>query len=131
MKRAKNLLMELQPVWGVELFNLRYNYFCFEPIVIFVFLDFVLYEYSSFSSSRNSFYILESGRTVQKFSSFSLILGTKILVKIGTQHMDVVVYLTNLYEESHLHPYSRLNFAMKVEKWSLFFCPYFFISSPK
>ena len=39
----------------------------------------------------------------------------------GKSYMDVVVYLTNFYEESHLHPYSRLNFAIKVEKWSLFF----------
>ena len=30
---------------------------------------------------KNSFYILESGRTIQKFSSFSLILGTKNLAE--------------------------------------------------
>ena len=34
---------------------------------------------------ENSFYILESGRTVQNSAHFSLILGTKNLVKIGTQ----------------------------------------------
>ena len=34
---------------------------------------------------KNSFYILESGRTIRKSAHFSLILGTKNLVKIGTQ----------------------------------------------
>ena len=34
---------------------------------------------------KNSFYISESGRSVQKTDSFSLILGTKNLVNIGTQ----------------------------------------------
>ena len=52
---SKKLLMDFRPAWGVELFNSRYDYFCFEPIVIFVFLDFVLYEYSSFSSSQEFF----------------------------------------------------------------------------
>ena len=37
---------------------------------------------------KNSFYILESGRTIRKSAHFSLILGIKNLVKIGTQHMD-------------------------------------------
>ena len=37
---------------------------------------------------KNSFYILESGRTIRKSAHFSLILGTKNLVKIGTQHLS-------------------------------------------
>ena len=44
-----------------------------------------------------------------------------VKISKGKSYMDVVVYLTNFYEESHLHPYSTLNFAIKVEKWSLFF----------
>ena len=34
---------------------------------------------------KNSFYNSESGRTIQKSAHFSLILGTKNLVNIGTQ----------------------------------------------
>ena len=79
--------MEFQPVWGVELFNLRYNYFCFEPIVIFVFLDFVLYEYSSFSSSQEFFLHFGIWKNHSKTTHFSLILRTKNLVKFGTQHL--------------------------------------------
>ena len=36
---------------------------------------------------KNSFYILESGRTIRKSAHFSLILGTKNLVKVGTQQV--------------------------------------------
>ena len=38
---------------------------------------------------KNSFYNLESGRTIRKSAHFSLILGTKNLVNIGTQQMVV------------------------------------------
>ena len=37
---------------------------------------------------KNSFYNSESGRTIQKSAHFSLILGTKNLVNIGTQQED-------------------------------------------
>ena len=80
--------MEFQPVWGVELFNLRYNYFCFEPIVIFVFLDFVLYEYRFIQQQSrilSTFWNLEEPF---KTTHFSLILRTKNLVNFGTQHMS-------------------------------------------
>ena len=36
---------------------------------------------------KNSFYNSESGRTIRKSAHFSLILGTKNLVKIGTQQV--------------------------------------------
>ena len=68
-------------VWTV-LFQV--NYFCFEHIVIFCISDFVLYEYSSFSSSRNSFYTLESGRTVHKNQLISVLFwGPKTWLKLG------------------------------------------------
>ena len=85
MKRAKNLLMEFQPVWGVELFNLRYNYFCFEPIVIFVFLDFVFYEYSSFNSSQEFFLHFGIWKNHSKQLTLEPNLGDQNLVKFGTQ----------------------------------------------
>jgi len=95
VKRAKNLLMEFQPVWGVELFNLRYNYFCFEPIVIFVFLDFVFYEYSSFNSSQEFFLHFGIWKNHSKTTHFSLILRTKNLVKFGTQQKYAAALVVN------------------------------------
>ena len=89
---SKKLLMDFRPAWGVELFNSRYDYFCFEPIVIFVFLDFVLYEYSSFSSSQEFFLHFGIWKNHSKPTHFSLILGTKNLVNIGTQHPCGTVY---------------------------------------
>ena len=41
---------------------------------------------------KNSFYNSESGRTIQKSAHFSLILGTKNLVNIGTQHRGVMAF---------------------------------------
>ena len=41
---------------------------------------------------KNSFYILESGRTIQKSAHFSLILGTKNLVKVGTQQSKTKLF---------------------------------------
>ena len=68
----------------VETVQFQVKLICFEPIVIFVFLDFVLYEYSSFSSSRNSFYTLESGRTVHKNQLISVLFwGPKTQLKLG------------------------------------------------
>ena len=77
--------MDSRPAWGVELFNSRYDYFCFEPIVIFVFLDFLFYEYSSFNSSQEFFLHFGIWKNHSKTSHFSLILRTKNLVKFGIQ----------------------------------------------
>ena len=38
---------------------------------------------------KNSFYNSESGRTIRKSAHFSLILGTKNLVNIGTQQHTI------------------------------------------
>ena len=63
---------------------------------------------------KNSFYILESGRTIQKFSSFSLILGTKNLAEywdstgmsMSLMNMTIWIwiwlYVTALYRTSVL-----------------------------
>ena len=84
--------MDSRPAWGVELFNSRYDYFCFEPIVIFVFLDFVLYEYSSFSSSQEFFSAFWNLVEPFKSAHFSLNLGTKILANIGTQQSKIKLF---------------------------------------
>ena len=59
--------------------------FCFEPIVIFVFLDSVLFEYSSSSSSQEFFSTFWNLEEPFKSAHFSLNLGTKNLAKFGTQ----------------------------------------------
>ena len=64
------------------------NLICFEPIVIFVFLDFLLYEYSSFSSSQELFLhfgiweIRSKNRLIQSYfgdQETQLILGLNSL----------------------------------------------------
>ena len=52
---------------------------------------------------KNSFYNSESGRTIQKSAHFSLILGTKNLVNIGTQHLDAWTS-TPFTTSSHIPP---------------------------
>ena len=82
-------------VWTV-LFQV--NYFCFEHIVIFCISDFLLYEYSSFSSSRNSFYTLESGRTVHKIQLISVLFwGPKTQLILG---LNRSVCLQNILKNS-------------------------------
>ena len=51
---------------------------------MFCISDSVLYEYSSFSSSRNSFYTLESGRTIHRNQLISVLFwGPKTWLKLG------------------------------------------------
>ena len=91
--------MEFQRVWGVELFNLRYNYFCFEPIVIFVFLDFVLYEYSSFSSSQEFFLHFGIWKNHSKSTHLVLFWGPKKLDNFGTQQSKIKLLLGSHCED--------------------------------
>ena len=77
----------------MELFNLRYNYFCFEPIVIFVFLDFVLYEYSSFSSSQEFFLHFGIWKNHSENSAHLVLFwGPKTWLKLG---LNTTIQTTN------------------------------------
>ena len=58
-----------------------YRYICI--------LDFVLYEYSSFSSSQEFFLHFGTWQNHSKISSFQSYFGDQILVKIGTQQLSV------------------------------------------
>ena len=73
--------------------------FCFEHIVIFCILDFVLYEYSSFSSSQEFFLHFGTWQNHSKISSFQSYFGDQILVKIGTQQSKIKLSLGSHCED--------------------------------
>ena len=68
---------------------------------------------------KNSFYILESGRTIQKTSHFSLILRTKNLVKFGTQQLRGVAQndTSTLHGVVHSTNYTFHSMVWPISSW--------------
>ena len=108
------------------------------------FLDSVLYEYSSFSSSRNSFYTLESGRTVHKNQLISVLFwGPKTWLKLGLNttpgkvskkytaiypKLKVLVYVRGFWNMFWNRPRPK-NYPMEVKCQKLFYSIYEFSNS--
>ena len=67
--------MDFRPAWDVDRLILGKIIFVSSILLYLYFLDFLLYEYSSFSSSRNSFYILGFGRTIHEIQLISVLFG--------------------------------------------------------
>ena len=71
-------------------------------------LDFVLYEYSSFSSSQEFFLHFGIWKNHSKSTHFSLILGTKNLVKFGTQQKNLFMKGSDIIVKAEEHILTRL-----------------------
>ena len=80
--------MEFRPAWSVDRFVLGKFYFVLNLLLYLYFLDFVLYEYSSFSSSQKLFLHFGTWKNHSKLKLIQSYFGDQNLVNLGTQHGD-------------------------------------------